>query len=114
MNTQILTDVTTARDCETKFGKLALKCVSCQPTEDKSGFILKLQHKSEITQKTPFGLKKVPVNHTFYMKVSEECKVGFEAPMNLDDFRIVERVFEVEDDTTNETTTMWLKWLHLN
>lgn len=102
-----------SRPCEIKFGKLALKCVSCTPTEAADGFILKLVHSSSKQMKTPFGLKVTPIKHTFYMKVSEECVVGFEAEQDLDLFNIVERPFDVADTDTGEVITIWCKWLHI-
>jgi hypothetical protein len=116
MSNQVIaptTEIVTSRPCETKFGKLALKCVSCSATEAGDGFILTLKHESFKEMKTPFGVKKQPIRHTFYMKVSDECPVDTEADMNMDDFNIIERVFETKDETTGEVITMWLKWLHL-
>lgn len=86
--------------------------MSCTPSENE-GFILKLQHREIKSSKTPFGLKTQPVQHTFYMKVAEECEVGFKAEMNVNDMRIVEREFTIpEGDNAGEV--VMLKWLHLN
>lgn len=111
-NTQAATNV--AKDNAIKFGKLVLECMSCTPTELGDGFILKLQHKDTKEMKTPFGKKVQPVQHTFYMKVAEECQVGFKAEMNLDTMRIVEREFEMPEDADNAGEIVMLKWLHLN
>lgn len=105
-NTQVTVNVAPER----KFGKLLLECVSCTETKKEDGFILKLQHQSTKEMKTPFGKKVQPIQHTFYMKVADECEVGFKAEMNLDDMRIIERDYEIPE--TGEIVL--LKWLHLN
>lgn len=106
-------EVITSRPCDTKFGTLALKCVSCTETDKKDGFILKLVHESAITTATAFGKKITPVKHTFYMKVAEECAVGFEATQDLNIFTITEREFVFPDAETAEEVTVWCKWLHV-
>lgn len=107
----------TSRPCEIKFGKLALKCTKCTETKDDkdviTGYILTLKHESVITTKTAFGTKLTPVKHTFYMKVSEPCIVGFEATQDLSIFNITERMFEFPDADTSEVVTVWCKWLHV-
>lgn len=106
----------TSRPCETKFGKLVLKCSKCTETKDDkditTGYILTLKHESVITTKTAFGTKITPVKHTFYMKVSEPCTVGFEALQDLSIFNIVERPFSFVNDDS-EQVEVWCKWLHV-
>lgn len=94
-----------------EFGTLNLKCASCTPTEKADGFILKLVHSHTIEKKTPFGNKVQPVQHTFYMKVQDECKPDFAADMNLDEWRITERPFVIDEN--GEEKEILLKWLHL-
>ncbi len=96
-----------------KWGKVNLEVISCTSTEGYEGsgigYILKLQHKETKQMKTPFGLKVSNEQVTFYMKVAEECKVGFKADLDIDTMRVVERPFAIED--TGEVVQ--LKWLHL-
>lgn len=93
------------------FGKLALECMSCTPTEKADGFILKLQHTHMLEKVTPFGKKVQPVQKTFYMKTAEQCEIGFTADMNLDEWRITERPFDIVDG--DAVTPVMLKWLHI-
>lgn len=109
------TQVTTALPQTAKqFGKLVLECMSCTATEAADGYILKLQHHETKSMKTPFGMKVQPIQHTFYMKVAEECEVGFKAEMDMDTMRIVERSFTMPEDADNAGVIVQLKWLHLN
>lgn len=108
-----LVEHVTSRECTTKFGKLALECTSCTQTDAKDGYILTLKHNSTKEMKTAFGKKVTPISYTFYMKVSEQCEVGFKAEQDLDVFNIVEREFTFTNDETGEPVTAWLKWLHL-
>lgn len=110
MNTQV--QVTTTEPI--KFGKLMLECMSCTQTDAKDGYILKLQHHETKSVKTPFGLKVQPLQITFYMKVTEECKVSFKAVMDVDTMRIVERPFIMPENADNAGEVVMLKWLHLN
>lgn len=95
------------------FGKLLLTCVSSTQSEN-GGFINKLVHKSTKSIDTPFGKKTQPVQHTFYMKTDEAVPADTQAEMNLDEFRITERSFEVTDSTSELFgTELQLKWLHI-
>lgn len=106
----------TSRPCDITFGTLELKCTKCTETKDDkdvtTGYILTLKHESKIVTKTAFGTKITPVKHTFYMKVSEPCEVGFTAKQDLDIFNIVERPFSFANDDA-EQVEVWCKWLHV-
>jgi hypothetical protein len=96
------------------FGTLELQCVSSTETQDKTGYINKLQHKSTISATTPFGAKTQPVQHTFYMKTDTPVKPGFKASLNLDEYRITERPYDIDDASSDlNGQTIMLKWLHL-
>jgi hypothetical protein len=108
------TQVTNGTILNTKFGKLALECTACTPTEKNDGFILTLKHKDHVEANTPFGKKVVDKQLTFFMKVAEECKVGFKADMDIDSFIVKERPFDTTDTTVGNDGIIMLKWLHLN
>ena len=113
MDNATIQNVETVRECTTKFGKLELECTKCTENTAKDGFVLTLKHERIVQTKTPFGMKKTPVSHTFFMKVAEECKVGFTAVLDLDDFVIKERLYVPDEPLEDGTTEMWLKWLHV-
>lgn len=96
------------------FGKMTLELVSA--TESKNGgHILKLQNKDVKSAETPFGLKTQKTQHTFYMKVDAVAgKVGDKHEMNLDEFKIIERPYTIDDDTSeNNGDEIMLKWLSI-
>lgn len=102
----------TSRICDIKFGTLELECTKCTETELKDGYILKLHHHHDVVTKTAFSTKVTPVKHTFYMKVSEPCAVGFKAKQDLNVFNIVERPFSFANGD-DEQVEVWCKWLHV-
>jgi len=81
------------------------KCTSSK----NGGYVLTLVHKSEgVLVATPFGNTIKTGITTYYMKVDEPIEVGFDAPIDLSGYDIVERPF-----TTNDNVDIDLKWLHI-
>ena len=96
------------------FGTLNLQVMTSTATEKNDGYIVKLQHSSTKNEKTPFGVKTQKVQHTFYMKLDDAPEVGFKADMNLDEWRITERPYIIDDETSDmHGQTIMLKWLHM-
>ena len=90
-----------------------LKCVKCTSSKN-GGFILKLQNKEEKSIETPFGKKTQTSQNTYYMKVDEECAVGTEAELNVDDFNVIERQYTIDDESSDlHGETIQLKWLSI-
>lgn len=84
------------------------KVISSTPTDNGSGFITKLQHKTVVTVDTEFGKKTQQRQETYYIKLDNQVAVGLEKPLSLEKFDIVERLF-----TTDEGDELTLKWLFL-
>lgn len=84
------------------------KVISSNQTTNASGFITKLQHKSEKSVMTEFGPKTTDVQETYYIKLDAQAEIGLEKPLDLTKFEIVERPF-----VTDEGDELTLKWLFL-
>lgn len=78
----------------------------------KGGHIVKLQNKSAKQQITPFGVKKVDSQTTYYIKLETAGVVGFSADLDIDQFNVVDREFVPEDAKPGDPA-MVLKWLQL-
>jgi hypothetical protein len=91
---------------------IKLTCISSTASSN-GGFILKLQNKDVQTIATPFGEKTQGKQQTYYMKVDGPCKVGLIAPLDLDQFKIVERVFDRPTEIEGVKEPVTLKWLQL-
>jgi hypothetical protein len=78
-------------------------------TSSNGGQVLTLSEvKTKEPVATPFGTtNRSSYGETFYMKVQEAPEKGFEAEVDLDNFRIVERPF-----TTSDGKEIVLKWLY--
>lgn len=84
-------------------------------TKSKNGgFINKLQNKSEISVETPFGNKTQTQQTTYYMKTDTQAKVGFKADLDVAQFDVVERMYTVEDESSDlHGQEIPLKWLQI-
>ncbi len=92
---------------------LMLSVAKATQTKDKK-FILKLQHKSSKQMQTPFGMKTVEHQETYYMKTDTSPGIGFSAELDPNTFIIKERDYLVEDPNSDMNgQTIQLKWLHL-
>ena len=84
------------------------KVISSNQTADASGFITKLQYKSEKSIDTGFGIKTSDTQETYYIKLDEQAEIGLEKPLDLEKFDVVGRPF-----ITDEGEELTLKWLFL-
>ena len=76
------------------------------------GFVVKLQTKEDKSVVTAFGTKTSATQETYYMKLDTAPAVGFKAPLEMDDFKVVERPYTITEGPDAGTTIM-LKWLHI-
>lgn len=83
--------------------------ISATPTEDKLGFIVKLQTKEDKSISTPFGHKTSTVQSTYYMKLDTAPAIGFQAEFDIATMNVVEREFTIPDSGE----IVQLKWLHI-
>lgn len=89
--------------------KTAFEVVKSTPNQT-GGFVFKLVATRE---GIAFGQKKT-IKRTYYIGgMVSDVKVGEVIVDDLDNYEIVERAYDVVDDTTGEVTTVMLKWLHL-
>lgn len=92
---------------------ITLTLVKSTPSEN-GGFILKLQNKDEKVMETAFGTKTQATQETYYMKVDKPAiKVGKSADLDISDFKVVERPYEIDDEENGGKKTISLKWLQI-
>ena len=89
-----------------------VKVESSNPTKNNDAYCNKLVSSKEITVDTPLGKVTQERKKTFYMFTDQQNEKGIEADLNLALFDVVERVYEVEDEDTNEMVTIKLKYLY--
>ena len=59
------------------------------------------------------GQQKVSGQLTYFVALPKPTKVGSEHELDMDNFSVTERPYEVADATTGEVKTLQLKWLHI-
>jgi len=59
------------------------------------------------------GVDKVSGQLTYFIALPKAVKVGSEHELDMDQFRVEERPYEVADTTTGEMQKLMLKWLHI-
>lgn len=89
--------------------KVKFTVVSCNPNQ-KEGFVFKLE---TIEEAKAFGMTK-KIKRTYYIGgMPEAVEVGAEFEEELNNFEIKERSYDIINDETGNTETIWLKWLHV-
>ena len=91
---------------------ISLTVMKCTATPKQDGFIVKLQNKVEKTVATPFGAKTASTQVTYYAKFDNASPVGMVGSIDLDDFRLETRDFEIPDGD-NAGQVVEMKWLHI-
>ena len=90
--------------------KVTVAKVSTQPTTN-GNFI----HTVKTGGKTVnvLGVDKVSSQLTYFIALPKAVAAGTEHELDLDQFRVEERPYEVADEQTGEMKTLMLKWLHI-
>jgi hypothetical protein len=93
-------------------GKIKVTVSKCSTQASKNGnFIHTL--KTEGKEVNVLGQSKVSGQLTYFIALSKPTKVGTVDELDMDQFRIEERPYEVVNQTTGEMEKIMLKWLHV-
>lgn len=95
---------------KTLFMNTKFTVVACNPSNEGKTHVWKLS--ANQTAKV-FGISKT-IKRTYYIGgMPSAVAIGHELEEDLAKFDVVERDFDVTDDTSGEVTTLKLKWLHV-
>lgn len=91
---------------------LKVKVSKVSTTPSKNGNYIHTV-KTEGKKVNVLGVEKVSGALTYFVALPSAVAVGTEHDIDMDQFRIEERPYEVADAATGEVQTLQLKWLHI-
>jgi hypothetical protein len=92
--------------------KIKVTVTKCSTTPSKSGnYIHTVKTEGKTVQ--VLGQNKVSGQLTYFIALQKPTALNSVHELDMDNFSITERPYEVADATTGEVKTLMLKWLHI-